>query len=159
MEQDDAYAAWVNLMSYVFSAWDRPDAFRTDLNLPISDKGEVRISMRILAASPLPEGVCEQWLAGVLCNANRRVELSGPITPSAILMLTNGLDRDLELIGELRAHQPGATIFAVMAEYRPELAAAVLAAGADDLWHCRMQAPECWARLTATVRRREMALS
>lgn len=143
-------------MSYVFSASDRLDARPTDLNLLIAEKGDLRVSLRIIAASSVPDAMCEQWLTSVLAYADRWIDISNPAIPSAILMLTNGQERDLELLGELRALQPTATIFAVTAEYRPETAAALLCAGADDLWHCTMQAPEAWARLSAAVRRRGM---
>ena len=141
-------------MSFVSPAKHRHALESNDLNHLVAEKNGAQVELRIMAASSAPSPVCEQWLTAVLAHADQWSATSDRVVPAATLLLIDGRQRDMELLRQLRELQPNATIFAVVADYCPASAAQALDAGADDLWHCAMQAPEAWARLMAAVRRR-----
>ena len=141
-------------MSYIFpSARKRPAPPAGQARL-VAQSGDLQIELRIVPASTLPTPACEQWLTTTLAQANRWVEPTGATKPLATLLILEDTQRDLEILSGLRRLQPDDTIFAVMADSAPSTVARALDAGADDVWHCTMPAPEAWARLTAAVRRR-----
>ena len=141
-------------MSYIFPIKAIQNASGA---LPVrlfATQNQLSIEFKIIPASGEAWAECEQWLAAVMSKAQVWIADSGTRPPVAILLIMQDCKKDMQLLAQLRDVEPGNTIFAVLPSTSPAATARALRSGADDVWDCAMPAPEAWARLLATVRRR-----